>query len=68
MVKSVLAFKDVGLSAKPTLAGSGSEKSSFLRPGSKYDDPSNLSSHLDDRNMMEKSIMHFGHFWVSTSI
>ena len=61
-VKSVLAFEEVGL----TLARSGPRKSCFLRLGSKCDDPSIFPGHLDGRNMIEESIMHFAHFWMST--
>jgi hypothetical protein len=25
-----------------------------------------FSNYLDDRNMMAQSIVHFGHFWLST--
>jgi hypothetical protein len=69
MVQSILTFVKVD---KTDLADLGSRLSRFhlneplencfLRPGSKCDDPIVLSGHLDNRNMMEKSIIHTGHF------
>ena len=73
MVKSILAFEEVG---QVSLADLGSRLSRlwlvqhpenhFLRPSTKCDDPSIFSGRLDDRNMMVMSIMHSRQFWVST--
>jgi len=73
MVKSILAFEEVGQVGLADVGRQLSQfrliqrrKSYFLRPSSKSDDPSMLSDHLDDRNMMMKSLMPFGQSWVST--
>ena len=69
MVKSILAFEEVG---QVSLADLGSRlsrlwlvqhpKSHFLCPSTKCDDPSMLLGRLGDRNMMVMSIMHSGQF------
>jgi hypothetical protein len=66
MVMSVLAFDDFGQVGIADLGWIRPRKSRFLRPDYKCDDPSIFPGHLDGRNMIEESIMHFGHFWVST--
>ena len=52
--------------AKPTLARSGPENAvSFIRALNAMIQIS-FSGHLNGKNMIEKSIMYFGYFWVST--
>ena len=67
MLKSILAFEEVGLVSLADLEWLVQHlKSRFLCPSANYNHPSLFSGRLDDRNMLMKSIMHSRQFWVST--
>jgi hypothetical protein len=72
-VKSILTFEKVGQVGLADLENRLSRlwlvqhpRCRFPHPCARCDDPTMLSSHLDDRNMMIMSIMLSGQFWVST--
>jgi hypothetical protein len=67
MMKSILAFEEVGQVVLADSSWIKPRNSRFLRPGSKYDGPNIFSRYLHSKNMMEESIMPFEHFWVSSA-
>ena len=73
MVKSILAFEEVGQVSLADLRSRLSRlwlvqhpKSHFLRPSAKYVQHPKSHFRLDDRNMKVMPIMHSGQFCVST--